>query len=260
MNKITCDFPSLSLKEQAQVTVLLPKHRPSPFFAETAPVFDRFKTLYLLHGAFESAETWLWNSGIAGLVDALNLAVVLPNGGNSFYLDEPDGPGYYSYISQELPEYLQHILPLSSDREDTFIGGLSMGGYGAVFAALNRPERFGKAFAMSGALEIGMAAGFVKAGTGSVPYHLRDRKALKDGPFDLIHLLDAVEPEKMPPILLTCGESDFFYRNSVAFYEKAEKRGLRTQLVSAPGGHNWEYWNNQLAGCLNWLLVSEQMG
>lgn len=254
MNKLTCEFPSRCLKENAQVTILLPKHRPSPLLAETAVVFSPLRTLYLLHGALESPETWLWNSGITQLVDEWNLAVVLPNGHNSFYLDEPDGPAYFSFITQELPEYLEQILPLSAQREDRFIGGLSMGGYGAVFAALMCPERFGRVFSMSGALDVAKASGFVKVAFGNAPWFLRDRKTLENGPYDLMHLLAGINPQAIPPMLLTCGSRDYFLRSCRKFQEMAEEMGIRSTLSVSPGGHDWTYWSEQLPVCIRWLM------
>lgn len=254
MNKITCEFQSQCLKEITQVTILLPKDRPSPLLAETAVVFSPLRTLYLLHGAMESPETWLWNSGIAQLVDEWKLAVVMPNGRGSFYLDEPDGPAYFSFLTQELPEYLEQILPLSSRREDRFIGGLSMGGYGAVFAALMRPERFGKVFSMSGALDVAKAVGFVKVAFGNAPWFLRDRKALENGPYDLMHLLDGIHAQAIPPMLLTCGSGDYFLHSCRKFQQKAEAVGIRSTLSVTPGGHDWPYWNEQLPLCIRWLL------
>lgn len=254
MNKLTCEFPSDCLKENAQVTILLPKHRPSPLLAETAVVFSPLRTLYLLHGALESPETWLWNSGIAQLVDEWDLAVVMPNGHNSFYLDEPNGPAYFSFITRELPEYLEQILPLSARREDRFIGGLSMGGYGAVFAALKSPDRFGSVFAMSGALDVAKASGFVRVAFGNAPWFLRDRKSLPGSPYDLMHLLAVVDPNAVPPMLLTCGSNDCFLQSCLDFQRKADELGLHSTLTVTPGGHDWSYWREQLPICVRWLL------
>ena len=253
MNKITCEFQSQCLKEITQVTILLPKPRPSPLCAETAVLYP-FRTLYLLHGAMESPETWLWNSGITQLVDEWNLAVVMPNGRGSFYLDEPGGPAYFSFITRELPEYLEQILPLSARREDRFIGGLSMGGYGAVFAALMCPERFGKVFSMSGALDVAKASGFVKVAFGNVPWFLRDRKALPGSPYDLMHLLDEADSRAVPPMLLTCGSEDYFLSSCQIFQQKAEQSGIQTVLNVSSGSHDWAYWNEQLPICIRWLL------
>lgn len=81
------------------------------------------------------------------------LAVILPAGENSFYLDgEATGRKFATYVGKELVEYVQKTFHLPAKREDTFIGGLSMGGFGAVHTALAFPDTFEKAFSLSGAL------------------------------------------------------------------------------------------------------------
>lgn len=253
MNKITCEFPSYSLKTQARIVVLLPKTRQTPFetgSAATAP----FPALYLLHGAFENAEEWLWYTGLAGLVDELGIAVVLPNCANSFYVDEPGREAYYTYITEELPDYLRQILPLSRKREETFIGGFSMGGYGAVYAGLKKPQLYGKVFSMSGALDVGISASFVKAVGGIMPEPLRDRKSVRGSHYDLLTLVSQVDPAAVPEMLLTCGSEDYFLRATEAFRQISSQQGLRITTHITPGSHDWSYWQKALPYCMAWLV------
>lgn len=255
MNKVTCEFPSDSLKTFSRVIVLLPKNRPSPFCLGTAPVYRTYPTLYLLHGAFEDAEGWLLYTDLADMVDSLGIAVVLPNCNNSFYLDDEVGMGYHTYITEELPSYLRTILPLSPKREENFIGGYSMGGYGAVYAALKKPEQYGKAFSMSGSLDICMSSGFTKTCGGVLPTCLRNRKALRGSKYDLMTMVEGASSEAVPPMLLTCGQQDYFLRATKAFYEKARHNGLTVSLQVSQGDHNWAYWRDCLPRCLRWLLT-----
>jgi len=255
VNRITCDFPSDSLKTLSRVIVLLPKNRPSPFDMGTAPVYKEYPTLYLLHGAFEDAQQWLWHTELTDLVDSLGMAVVLPNGHNSFYLDDDGGMRYHAYITEELPSYLRTILPLSPKREENFIGGFSMGGYGAVYAALKKPEQYGKVFSMSGSLDICMSSGFTKTCGGVLPTCLRNRKALRGSEYDLVTMVDGAAADRIPPMLLTCGEQDYFLRATKAFYEKAHRNGLPVSLQIGQGDHNWVYWRECLPQCLRWLLT-----
>ena len=79
----------------------------------------------------------------------------MPSVGNSFYLDEPEGMAYFTFLTEELPDYLEHIFPLSKKREETFIGGLSMGGYGAIQNGLKYSDVFGHIIGCSPAMIIG---------------------------------------------------------------------------------------------------------
>lgn len=257
MNKIKLEFPSGSLKTTARVAVLLPKRRPSPFDGgEDAGLFP---TLYLLHGAMEDEEGWLHYTDISRLTDELGLATVMPYGGNSFYLDDPEeGTGYHTFVTDELPEYLTGILPLSHKREDTFIGGYSMGGYGAVYAALTRPERYAAAFSLSGCLDIAAASGFIRACGGALPHFLRDTRALRGSEWDLGSLAEARHTERAPRLILACGEQDYFLPASKNFYKIASDAGLAVELSVSPGGHDWDYWSFVLPGCIRRLMSGRE--
>ena len=61
---------------------------------------------------------------------------------------------YFSYVTKELPDACQRLFHLSSRREDRFVAGLSMGGYGAWYVGLSCPERYSKIAGMSAAMDI----------------------------------------------------------------------------------------------------------
>jgi putative tributyrin esterase len=114
----------------------------------------RHRVLYLLHGHSDDCTAWQRWTSIERYVEELNLAVIMPDAHLSFYTDMAHGGRYWTFISQELPALAQRIFPLSTDRADTFVAGLSMGGYGAFKLALAYPERFAAAASLSGALDI----------------------------------------------------------------------------------------------------------
>ena len=72
------------------------------------------------------------------------LVVVMPSFGRSFYLDQPNGQHYFTYLVEELPAVPGKCIRLQPAREDTLIAGNSMGGYGAFKAALLHPERIAR--------------------------------------------------------------------------------------------------------------------
>ena len=97
--------------------------------------------------------------GSAGLqferyVEGLNLAVIMPAVQNSFYTDMVHGGKFLTFLTEELPAMLHDLFPLSTERADTFVAGLSMGGYGAFKLALTRPDLYAAAASLSGALDI----------------------------------------------------------------------------------------------------------
>ena len=95
---------------------------------------------------------WIWNSNIVQVATKYNLCVILPSGENSFYLDGVEtGRKYGTFVGEELLEYVRNTFHLSKKIEDTFICGLSMGGFGATHVALQFPDYYGKFAALSSA-------------------------------------------------------------------------------------------------------------
>ena len=83
----------------------------------------------------------------------MNLIVIMPGAERSFYADMEHGYKYWTYISEELPSIMKSFFPISDKREDTFVAGLSMGGYGAMKLAFNHPERYAAAASLSSAVD-----------------------------------------------------------------------------------------------------------
>ncbi len=100
------------------------------------------KTVWMLHGYSGNSTDWQRLSGIERHAVSRRVAVIMPEAANSFYADMAYGKPWFTYLTQELPDYLRRLLPLSDKREDCFIGGLSSGGYGAMKIGLTYPERF----------------------------------------------------------------------------------------------------------------------
>lgn len=120
-----------------------------------------YPTLYLLHGILGSDSDWLLHTRVAALAKQYNIAVVMPSGENRFYVDNERAHEYYGeYVGRELVEMTRSMFPLSTRREDTWIAGLSMGGFGAMRNGLKYADTFGAIGSFSGAyiLEQGLNA------------------------------------------------------------------------------------------------------
>ena len=132
---------------------------PVGFHALLPPHWDTDKggpypALYLLHGKRDDASSWLRNSMLEFHLRGRPLAVIMPNGYNGFWADAKTGQNYLAYVTEELPALCEGWFPLSPRREDRFVAGFSMGGFGALQAALNHPGRFAKAGAISPVVDL----------------------------------------------------------------------------------------------------------
>src|SRR5690348_3177908 len=144
MALVRCDYFSDVLGFGTSMTLILPENTTG----------GPFPTLYLLHGLSDDDTAWLRRTSIERYVDELGLAVVMPAVHRSFYTDEYYGRPYWTFVTEELPRIAGRFFRLSDRREDTFVAGLSMGGYGAFKWALRHPERFAAAASLSGALDV----------------------------------------------------------------------------------------------------------
>lgn len=253
MNLIRLHFPSDALHTYVDVTVCLPKKMKTPLEEPGFGGREVFQTVYMLHGALDCGDSWLTHTDLEDLVDSTRIVAVLPSCGNSFYLDEPQGLAWFTYITEELPEYLQSILPLSDRREDRFIGGLSMGGYGALHAALKKPERYGKVFALSGAVDLRRTAFFVSSCGASLPSHMRCRKELPGSQWDLFPLAKQASPEALPEIFMACGKQDFLFGDNRNLIRAFEDAGISYEWMENDGDHEWSFWKNHLGPAFAFL-------
>ncbi len=154
MALIQCDFFSSVLGMNCSMDVILPQTTQGQIGMTGKASQSAHPTLWLLHGLSDDHTTWVRRTSIERYVAPLGLAVVMPNAGRSFYADMHVGPRYWTFLSEELPTIARSLFPLSDRREDNFVAGLSMGGYGAFKWALNQPEKFAAAASLSGALDV----------------------------------------------------------------------------------------------------------
>ncbi|MDE6202867.1 MAG: acetylesterase, partial [Lachnospiraceae bacterium] len=145
-------FFSNSLMRTVPFTAVLPNDGTFSKYGEPDFITGKMKTLYLLHGYTGDETDYLANTRVRELGRKYGIAVIMPNGDNSFYVDNPAEKRYFGkYIGEELVAYTRRLFCLSENRKDTYIGGLSMGGYGAMRNGLKYAHTFSKIFAFSGA-------------------------------------------------------------------------------------------------------------
>ena len=200
-------FYSEALGMQTEVYIVIPqKSTAGEIGVETNAKADRYKCLYLLHGLSDDHSIWLRRTSIERYASEYGICVVMPAAARSFYTDMKYGQKYYTYIAKELPRIIREFLNVSDKREDNFVAGLSMGGYGAMKLALNFPEKFGAAASFSGAVDI-LATG---KGFPQTMKRITGGKSIKGTECDLLHLVKAKaeEPHK-PRLYVACGTADF---------------------------------------------------
>jgi putative tributyrin esterase len=233
-----CDLHrhSPTLNKQVGLHVLVPDPRdagPGPYV-----------TMYLLHGLSDDYTGWLRRTRIESYVgDAkLPLVVVMPDGYRGFYTDANDGTRYATYCGPESVEFIDRTFPVIPSRDARCIGGLSMGGYGALRLALGFPDLYCSAVSHSGAF-----------GRGLEPRPADE--IYPEGPrifgpdprgtnHDLLKLArDAMARNELPAIRIDCGTEDHLLADNRRLHQGLTELGIPHEYEEFPGAHNWDYWD-----------------
>ena len=244
------DIKSKSLQRRTSISVILPADNVH-FLQDTEEIVPQpYKTLYFLHGLYGSDDIVLANTSIQKFAEDHGIAIVIPCGDNSFYLDNEKSHAYYGeYVGQELLDITRNIFSLSDKREDTFIAGFSMGGYGAIRNGLKYCENFSKIGMISAALI-----------TDEIVNYADDDNVLRSGSFyescfgDLDKIKNSDKDPKyliekcknIPDIYMACGVDDFLYEKNRDFHEFLTSKNIDATFAEAPGEHTWDFCDEHL--------------
>ena len=149
MALITMNYNSPTIGMHQNLTIILPE---DVTFFDSSTTAKHLKSMLLLHGLSSDETTYIRYTSIERYANEHQLAIIMPNVDHSGYANMVYGHSYYDYIL-EIYEYVHQILPLSRKREDNFIAGHSMGGYGTIKFALTQSDKFAKAAPLSAVFE-----------------------------------------------------------------------------------------------------------
>ncbi len=218
-----------------------------------------YKTLYLFHGLGGNHSDWVRRTAIERYAAQYSIAVVMPGVCRSWYTDSVYGAKYFTFITEELPQICRSYFKGMTDRrEDNLIGGLSMGGYGALKAAMTYPERYCGVISLSGALDITR-----KNRPCNLPewqsifdFAMASPEELEGTKHDLYAITrEAVEKGAvMPDIFLWCGTEDGLIHNNRAYRDLLTQLGVSHTYTESEGNHSWLYWDMHIQPGLQALL------
>jgi putative tributyrin esterase len=223
-------FFSEILQKEVAMNVILPKNGKPPF-----------ATYYLLHGLSDDHMGWQRRTRIEPYALCYPMVVVMPDGYRGFYTDNEEGPAYEKYLLQEVIGLVERTFPVQRARGGRCIGGLSMGGYGAMRLALAHPDLFVSANSHSGAVHIGT--------TRWDPAKQAERaRIFGTNPKGSRHDLWAVARKAaargpLPQLLIDCGTEDSLLGHNRDFHAHLQKLKIAHEYAEYPGGHNWHYWD-----------------
>lgn len=120
----------------------------------------RYPVIYLLHGIFDDYGIWLDIEEVPARLNRLMAAkampealVVMPNAGNKYgggyYRNSPISGNWADYIADDLIGHVDAEFRTLARADGRAVVGHSMGGYGAINLAINRPGTFSIVWSMS---------------------------------------------------------------------------------------------------------------
>lgn len=241
---------SRALGVQTQVGVIIPQRDTSGEIGiENAGKREKYRTLYLLHGLSDDQTIWHRRTSIERYATEYGVCVVMPFGGRSFYMNQQNGEAYYDYIAKELPAFISEFFNVSDKREDRYIAGNSMGGYGSLKIALKESQTFAGAAGLSSVADIKMER-FKELLEGIVgkENYLSDDEDL----FALAKKTEGVATK--PRLYMCCGTEDWLYQDNVRLRNYLKTLDYDYTYEEAPGMHEWGFWDTHIQKVLEWAF------
>ncbi len=251
---IQINYMSQALGRTVPVNVILPADRYD-FDTDRYlnPGENKYKTLFLLHGLLGSYIDWISETRIHKWAMERDLAVIMPSGDNSFYIKgKMPFDDYETFIGKELPMMMRRMFPLSEKREDTYIAGLSMGGYGALRTGMVYSDTFSHVAGLSSAIHmfdeehpIGFENDWCDSSEQGFKTDINPWIA-----FDSIK----EKGQKEPRFYLSCGREDDLFPANIKLRDYLIKKGADvTWDEDEKAGHEWDFWDAQIEKVLDWL-------
>lgn len=249
------EFKSEALGRSASIKVILPTDGLSGKWEPP------FRTLYMLPGYSAAAGELITYLSFRSQSELKGIAVVIPDGENLFYLDYPDRKTFYStYVGEELVHVTRKLLPLSERREDTFLGGISMGGYGALYNGIKYRNTFSKVMAFSPAADVyafnGEGSGFTEK---QLDQYFGSREEYYNSDRNIAAEWTGAKTEERPELFLCCGKEDVLVWPMVQKFEEALKKGRVPHVYrEGHGNHELYYWEQMLDPGFSFLSGIEE--
>ena len=286
-------FYSSALGVRKHLMVYLP-----PSYAQDTT--RRFPVAFCLHGLSGSETDWLSRAGIEHIADSLfargvpETIIVLPDGDDGWYVNWADPASYRvcadtartesverycvqhgrydDYVASDVVTYVASRYRTIDDRAHRGIGGLSMGGYGALIVALKHPETFAAAASHSGVASpmyagpaeftppARYATSVDQLKTGGGGFWSRylhvfgtdlERWRTND-PARVVERL-AGRRGRVPALFIDCGTEDALVGQSRALHWELGRLGITHTYAEWSGAHTWRYWNAHVPESLAWL-------
>jgi S-formylglutathione hydrolase FrmB len=220
-----------------------------------------YPVFYLLHGNGGSREDWVQKGRIQRTTDSLiarrdipPVIIVMPDAGVSWYVDRRDK--METAVLRDLIADVEKNFRTLKAREGRLIGGLSMGGYGALRFVLKYPEKFAAAALLSPAIYDPLPpanSGARTVGTFGEPQF--DERVWKS--LNYPSLWQGYLAKQTPvPMYINSGDDDEFMIEAEAtrLYSLLRANHQPAELRIVNGAHSWEVWESTVGDAMKYIF------
>ena len=265
MSLIKMELNSECLTRKASVSIILPE-----LSEERRLENGKFPVLWLLHGATDDQTMWQRFTSVELYAQKRGIAVVMPAVETSFYTNT-DGGRYFDYVTEELPRMLAAYLPISTERADNFIAGMSMGGHGTMKIGFTKPEQYAAMGVFSSANFIDICPDMVAGGQRHPLNFIRWQVfGMEDGNLEAAHgtvndnrhlaRLASESGKPLPRIFGCCGTGDASHDAQKAdfAYFSSLPNPFDVVFFDSPGFHYFDFWDEWLKVFIQWLPLRKR--
>lgn len=214
----------------------------------------KFPVLYLLHGLTDTHTAWRDKGNVQEIASkifasgkASEMVIVMPDAGTAFdgYFN-CEGWLYEDFFFQEFIPHIEGKFRVIGDRQHRAIAGLSMGGGGATWYAMNHSDMFSSAYAMSALM--GMVENSWISQNPTDRREIFMRSVIENSNISYVKNATDSQRDDIAAVrwFIDVGDDDFLFDNNMEFVKEMRLRLIPYQLRVRDGGHTWKYWQEAL--------------
>jgi enterochelin esterase-like enzyme len=234
-----------------------------PQYFESQYAHYKFPVIELIHGQPGDPADWINVVGVTQTLTAMIRAheaspvvLVMPsaNGGNRISLqclNQVGGPADLTYLAQDVPNDIAHMLRVQLPGLGWGVAGYSEGGYCAANMALRYRYRYGFAASLSG--YFAPYDNKLASGKSVSPFGNDNADRVANTPDDEVRTVAA--GARLPLFWLGAGADDKLdVANATYFAQELQVHEATVPLVlTAGGGHTMGTWHAEVPPMLQWM-------
>lgn len=204
-----------------------------------------FATVYILHGYGGWYSNWIIRvPQLKEYADKYNMILVCPEGKDSWYFDSPvdSSSRFETYISTEVPQYIDEHYRTIKNRKARAITGLSMGGHGALFIGFRHADMFSACSSISGGVDLKNS----KSKFDILKVLGDTTKFAKNWIEHSVTTVVEKKPADTLAVMIDCGVNDFFLSENRELHAVLLRLKFPHDYVERPGQHDWAYWRGNI--------------